>query len=180
MEQSSMKKLLIIATCSMLALPAFAETVGEKTGVNAVLGIAPTTKDFVSEVAISDMFEIQSSKLATSKLGGQEKEFADHMIMDHTKTSTELMGAAKEANVPLPNQLDSAHKSMLDKLSGLTGDDFKKEYLSDQVSAHKSAVALFKRYADGGDNPKLKSWAGTTLPALEHHLDMAQGLYKGT
>jgi hypothetical protein len=43
-----------------------------------------------------------------------------------------------------------------------------------------SAVSLFKRYGNGGDNTKLKTWAATTLPALQHHLDMAQGLYKNT
>ncbi len=33
-----------------------------------------------------------------------------------------------------------------------------------------------KRYGKGGDNSKLKAWAITTLPTLQHHLDMAEGL----
>jgi putative membrane protein len=47
-----------------------------------------------------------------------------------------------------------------------------------QVSAHKDAVSLFERYSKSGDNPKLKDWAGKTLPTLQHHLDMAQDLNK--
>jgi putative membrane protein len=47
-----------------------------------------------------------------------------------------------------------------------------------QVSAHKDAVSLFERYSKSGDNAKLKDWAGKTLPALQHHLDMAQQLDK--
>ena len=47
-----------------------------------------------------------------------------------------------------------------------------------QVDAHKDAVSLFQRYAKGGDNPDLKDWAGKTLPALQHHLEMAQNLKK--
>jgi len=47
-----------------------------------------------------------------------------------------------------------------------------------QVSAHKDAVSLFERYAKGGENAKLKNWAGTTLPHLQHHLEMAQTLDK--
>jgi putative membrane protein len=39
-------------------------------------------------------------------------------------------------------------------------------------------VSLFERYANGGDNPDLKAWAGKTLPALKHHLEMAQKLDK--
>jgi putative membrane protein len=51
----------------LLAGPVLAQSVGEKTGVNSTLGIAPSTADFVKEVAISDMFEIDSSKLAQDK-----------------------------------------------------------------------------------------------------------------
>ena len=67
---------------------------------------------------------------------------------------------------------------MLDKLQGLNGDDFTKQYVSDQVSAHKTAVSFFERYGKGGDNEKLKSWATETLPTLQHHLDMANDLNK--
>ena len=56
--------------------------------------------------------------------------------------------------------------------------DFAGQYDPMQVSAHKDAVSLFERYGKGGEGPKLKDWAGKTLPALQHHLEMAQGLDK--
>jgi putative membrane protein len=56
--------------------------------------------------------------------------------------------------------------------------DFTKQYRSDQVDAHKDAVSLFERYADGEDNPALKGWAVKTLPALRNHLEMAEQLNK--
>ena len=59
-----MNRFVIAFACVLLAGPALAQSAGEKTGVNSVLGISPTTPDFVKEVATSDMFEIQSSKLA--------------------------------------------------------------------------------------------------------------------
>lgn len=175
-----MRKLALVAACSLLAFPVFAATVGEKTGINSALGISPTTKDFVSEAAISDMFEIQSSQLASSKLSGAEKGFASQMITDHTKTSSELSSQAKAAGVAVPTAMDSSHREMLDKLKGLNGDAFRKQYFSDQVSGHETAVSLFQRYSSGGSNAKLKSWAGATLPILKHHLAMARALYKKT
>jgi hypothetical protein len=57
-------RFVIAFGCVLLAGPALAQSAGEKTGVNSVLGISSTTPDFVKEVATSDMFEIQSSKLA--------------------------------------------------------------------------------------------------------------------
>ncbi len=49
--------------------------------------------------------------------------------------------------------------------------------IKDQVSAHKDAVSLFRRYAKSGDDTALKDWAGKTLP-VERHLEMAQNLEK--
>jgi putative membrane protein len=154
--------------------------VPERTGVNSALGIAPKTEDFVKEVAISDMFEIESSKLAQTKGNADTKAFAGQMVTDHGKTSTELKGLVSGGKVKaeLPTALDSSHQSKLDKLKGLNGADFDKQYGSDQRSAHKDAVNLFERYAKGGDSAELKNWAGKTVPALKHHQEMAEKLPK--
>ena len=162
----------------LLATPVIAQSIGEKTGVNTALGVAPTTADFVKEVAISDMFEIQSSQLAQERGNAAEKSFAANMIKDHTKTTSDLksMVSGGELKMALPTELDSSHQSKIDKLKSLTGADFSSRYESDQVSGHKDAVSLFERYAKGGDHPKLKEWADKMLPTLRHHLEMAQDL----
>src|SRR3954470_800268 len=175
-----MKRALVALGCLLLAGPALAQSAGEKTGVNSALGITPSTADFVKEVAISDMFEIQSSTLAKDKGNAAEKSFAAQMVTDHTKTSTELKGLVSGGKVKaeLPTALDSSHQSKLDKLKGESGKDFSSDFDSMQVTAHKDAVSLFERYANGGDDPELKPWAAKTLPTLKHHLEMAQNLDK--
>src|SRR3978361_93178 len=176
-----MKRSIIVMACLLPTGPALAHSAGEKTGVNSALGISPTTADFVKEVAISDMFEIQSNKLAQDKGNAAEKSFASQMGTDHTKTSPELKTLVSSGKVKaeLPAALDSSHQSNLDKLKDKSGKDFSSDFDSMQVSAHKDAVSLFERYAKGGDNSDLKDWAGKTLPALKHHLEMAQDLDKG-
>ena len=168
------------ALVAVLGTPSFAQSVGEKTGVNSALGISPTTADFVKEVAISDMFEIESNTLAQDKGNALEKKFAAQMVTDHTKTSTELKGLVSSGKVKaeLPVALDGAHQGKLDKLRAAGGKDFSSAFDSMQVSAHRDAVSLFERYSKRGDNADLKNWAGKTLPALKHHLKMAQALKK--
>jgi putative membrane protein len=175
-----MKRTAIILGSLLLVTPVLAQSVGEKTGVNSTLGIAPTTADFVKEVAISDMFEIESSKLAQDKGSASEQPFAAMMVTDHTRTSTELKGLVSSGKVKaeIPTSLDSAHQSKLDRLKGATGKGFSSDFNDDQISAHKDAVNLFERYAKSGDNADLKNWASKTLPALKHHLEMAQNLRK--
>jgi putative membrane protein len=113
-----------MAVCLILAAPAYAESVGEQTGVNSALGIAPKTSDFVAEAAASDAFEIQSSQLAASRTIGDVQAFANKMVSDHTKTTSELKGLARDANTTPPAEMTSSQASMLSKLQGLQGDDF--------------------------------------------------------
>lgn len=179
-------KSALFASAALLALtaatPSFAQSIPEKTGVNQALGVASNTQDFVNLAGQSDMLEIQSSKLALQKSdNAKTKAFAQHMIDDHTKTSTELKDLVSGGKVkvnPPPASLDKSHQAKLDKLTKLQGKDFTKQYDDMQVSAHKDAVSLFERYGKDGDNPDLKSFAARTLPKLQEHLKMAQDLQK--
>ena len=80
-----MRKLLTLAAAALLlSTAAFAQSVGEKTGVNSALGISPTTADFVKEVAMSDMTEIAAAKIGQERGNAEEKAFSAQMIADHT------------------------------------------------------------------------------------------------
>ena len=118
--------------------------------------------------------------MALNSGDARTKDFAQKMIADHTKTTTELKAAVTkgEARATLPTAMSSSQQSMIAKLNHLHGADFDKQYHSDQVSAHKDAISLFQRYGKSGTDAGLKDWAATTEPALEHHLDMAQKLNK--
>ena len=175
-----MKKLTALAVCLALTGPAMAQSVGEKTGVNSLIGLAPSTQDFVTQAAISDLFEEQSSQLAAERADEKTKAFAKKMIEDHKKTTGDLKSMVKGGKVKadLPTALDSSNQSKLDKLKDLKGDDFTKQYRDDQLTAHKNAVDLFQRYAEGGENADLKAWAGKTKPHLDEHLKAAEALAK--
>lgn len=176
-----MKNAIALAGLALLfASPVLAQSAAEKTGVNSVLGVAPKSEDFVAEAATSDMFEIASSKLALERSDAATKTFAQQMIADHEKTTGELKGLVSSSRVQatIPTAMTSSQQDMLAKLQSLQGEDFTKQYHSDQQSAHEDAVDLFKRYGDGGENADLKSWAAAKRPALEHHLQMATDLNK--
>jgi putative membrane protein len=181
LEGASKVKNAILAAALLAALStsALAQSVGEKSGVNSTLGIAPKTEDFIKEAAMSDMTEIEAAKIAEQKGNADEKKFATMMIADHTKTTTELkLMVTGEMKSAIPSALDDAAQNKLTKLRDAKPEDFAATYDPMQVSAHKDAVSLFERYANGGENASLKDWAGKTLPGLQHHLEMAQALDK--
>ena len=161
-----MKRILPgIAVCALL------------TGLAAAQSAPPTT-EFVKKVAMSDMLEIQASKLVAPKADADTKPFAQRMIKDHTKTSSELKALVKGGKVKaeLPTKLDSEHQAKLDDLKKLSGKELDSAYDRMVLDAHKEAVDLFTKYSQNGDNADLKQWAAKTLPALKEHLSMAEKL----
>jgi putative membrane protein len=142
---------VVLATC-LVSTAALAQSVGEKTGVNSTLSIAPKTEDFVKEAATSDMTEIAAAKVAMEKGNSAEKKFAEQMVTDHTKTSSELKALVTSGDVKaeVPTGLDSSSQKKIDNLKAAKPEEFASQYDSLQVSAHKDAVSLFERYAKGG------------------------------
>ena len=114
-----MKRTLILAVgCGLFASVAFAQT--PPAGV-------PSAQDFVNKVAVSDMFEIQSSQIALAKQADADtKPFAEKMVQDHQKTSSELKALVEGGKVKakLPTALDSEHQKLLDDLKAKNGKDF--------------------------------------------------------
>src|SRR4051794_3512204 len=84
---------------------------------------ALSTAEFVQKVALSDMLEIQSSQLIAPNADADTKPFAEKMIKDHTKTSTELKGLVQGGKVKaeIPTKLDAEHQAKLDRLKKLSG-----------------------------------------------------------
>jgi putative membrane protein len=174
-----MYKYALAGICLMFAASAQAQGIGEKSGVNSVLGVSPSTQDFVTEAARGDMLEIETGKLAQQQASDPMiKQFANQLITDHQKTTDELKALVQSGKVKvnLPTALDKSHQSKLDKLRGLSGANFDKEFDDMQRSAHKDAASLFERYGKGGENNDLKAFALKTLPTLQHHLKMAEDL----
>jgi putative membrane protein len=172
-----MKYGMIFATCLALAVPAYAQT-GTQPAPKDQTGPSAATKQFVEKVAISDMFEIQSNKLALDKSNDNAiQQFAKKMVDDHTKTSNELKLMAQGIKgMQLPAEMDAPHRQKLEKLQSADGPQFYRLYRAQQIEAHQNAVKLFTDYAKSGDASELTSWAQKTLPVLQQHLQHAQAL----
>lgn len=138
--------------------------------------MAATSNDFVENAAQGGITEVEAGKLALEKSGSADvKTFAQHMITDHTKVNQELAALAKKLDIEVPDDAaltDKAKKAILE----MRDESFDKAYANNQVNAHETTVALFKKEAQSSDNAELKAFATKTLPSLEAHLKMAKEL----
>jgi len=131
----------------------------------------------VQQAAINNMFEIETSSLALTKAETDEVEqFAQRMIDDHTQASAELLVLASSEGIAVPTTLPQEKQAIANRLGGLTGVAFDKDYMNVQVAAHLEAVALFKQAADELDDAELRAFAAANLPVLQSHLQMALDL----
>lgn len=143
---------------------------------------APATsagQTFANTAAASDAFEIEASKLAlTSATTPAIKAFAKKMIEAHTDSTAKLKAAAASATpgiTPDPS-LSADQQQMLDGLKAETGAAFDHAYVADQVTAHQKTLDALKAYSTGGDVQALKMFAGTLIPIVTAHLNMANGI----
>jgi len=137
-------------------------------------------KKFVKNAALGGMTEVELGKLAAEKASDAKvKEFGQKMVDDHTKANEQLKQAASKSNIQIPGSLDSKHQSRVDKLSKLSGEEFDKAYIKDQLKDHQSDVREFTDEAQNGSDPNVKTFASSTLPTLQHHLEMVKGINKG-
>ena len=135
--------------------------------------------DFVPKAAMSDMYEIESSKLALKSAADPKiKAFAQQMIDGHTKTTAELKAAIKQDNVIVlpPAKLDAEHQALVDALKGAKGPAFDTIYRTQQLDSHAKALALHQGHAGGGDKSALKAFAAATAPKVKMHLDMLKAM----
>ena len=136
-------------------------------------------KKFVKDAALGGMAEVELGKLATQKAASDEvKQFGQKMVDDHTKANDQLKQVAAKESISIPDALDSKHQSRINKMSKLSGPDFDKAYIKDQVKDHQQDVNEFKSEADNGSDPNIKQFASSTLPTLQEHLSMAKDLNK--
>ncbi|WP_407179744.1 DUF4142 domain-containing protein [Bradyrhizobium sp. STM 3562] len=138
----------------------------------------PDAATFARTASASDAFEIQSSRLALERTRNPRvRVFAQRMMNDHSRTTAELSQTAPALVMFAgPGMPDERHAAMLSQLSSQSGPAFDRLYGQMQVAAHREAIALFSSYAASGDEPRLVSFARSTLPALRHHLAMARRL----
>jgi len=134
-----------------------------------------STPEFVTAAAQSDRFEIEEGKLAESKGSAQVKGFGEHMVSEHTKTTAELKAALEKAGIaPPPPTLRPDQQNMIVLLQGLSGAEFDKAYLTQQIEAHRQTLAVTETYAKTGDTPAIKAAAEQALPVIEEHLQIAE------
>jgi putative membrane protein len=136
-------------------------------------------KKFLATAAQSDQNEIGLSKLAEEKASNPAvKAFAHKMVTEHEKMTASMKPFAESWGVTPPSGLDDDHQKEYDKLQGMSGGDFDKEYMSQMVTDHAKALDAFTSEAKDTKDAKFRSAVLKGKTVVAAHKNMAYDLKK--
>ena len=136
-------------------------------------------KMFLRKAAEGGMAEVQLGQLASEKASSEDvKAFGQKMVKDHTQLNEEMKPIAESMGVMLPKKLSSKDQAEYDKLNGLSGEEFDKEYLTCMVKDHHADLREFRMEAANASDPTLKAAVQKGAQVIREHTTMVDSLAK--
>jgi len=140
--------------------------------------------------------EIEHARMAKNKAQSQKViDYATRLERDHMSADRELLAYARGRNI---NEAELTRMTMegngesaamkkdkmaekaaaMERLRGLSGREFEREFLTTMVTQHDKALGLLNQARDKVTDSKLKGMLGTMIPRLESHKKTAADLLK--
>jgi predicted outer membrane protein len=128
---------------------------------------------FLSKAVEMNTAEVRIAELAANKSENQRvKDFAQMVMRDHKQAIDKIRGLqdARTANTKSAarqgeGQLAVEHQRTLDKLSGLSGAGFDREFMSVMVMNHQNAIRLFEAQSRVHGNARISKKDTATATA---------------
>jgi putative membrane protein len=136
-----------------------------------------STESFITDVTLSDMYQIQAGRIAANKGQSQAvKDFGTMMVNDHTTMSNQMRHIFAATGTKIPTELGARGKRMLSDLNAASPADFDKLYLSQQQTTQAAELTLLSAYAEGGESKDIKPAAAKAIPQVQAHLNKVHEL----
>jgi putative membrane protein len=170
MSMSRAIRFLLTLACVMTMLPSCSALQSEAQ-------VSPVDQQFMLIAASVGTAEIDLAQLALRQSSSPEvRQFAQHMIDDHTRINGELTQLAKSKKVVLLKAMDPANRTLYSELSKLSGTAFDRQYSLAQLNIHLMGNALYQSEAQYGQDPDTRQFAAKNFPTGVDHFKMAQPL----
>jgi putative membrane protein len=149
-------------------------TVSTQPGQVSTQGDISADMPFVREASSGNLMEIRLGQLAQSKASNQAvKQFAQRMVADHNNLLNQLTSVASTSGQSFTPTMDSRHQNQIDRLQGLSGAEFDRNYMSLMIRAHQRDVTHFQTQSQSAHSNQVRTLAANSLPVLQQHLSLA-------
>jgi putative membrane protein len=105
--------------------------------------------DFVRDVAMKNMAEIELSRMALDKATNpQIKAFAQQIVADHEAAGDKLKSIVSGQPIDWPAAIDDKHRKTADELGRTQGADFDRDYVEAMIEGHQDLAAKLEARLD--------------------------------
>ena len=178
-----------VAAFSMITLGACAKQEAPPADTTPAVAPAPapaaapaiTDAQIAHIVVNADAIDSAAGALAAQKGSSKDvKDFGKMMVTDHGAVNKQAVALATKLGVTpedndVSRQLKTGADANIAKLQGLTGKDFDKAYIDNEVAYHQAvADAMSQKLIPGAQNAELKALLEKSLPAFGAHLERAK------
>lgn len=149
---------------------------GSSTRMSVSTPLTTDEKSFLSEVAQANVFQIDAASLAGRTAASPSvKALAQSVLASRARMRMELEHIARERGIALPSALSASQHAELDRLRGLSGSAFDREYVRTALAGNRRSISRFRQAASSTANDRqLRRFAEAQLPALEQNVREAR------
>lgn len=141
------------------------------------LGQSHSDKEFLENSSQGNVAEVELAKLALQKThNAQVRAFAQRMIHDHEMLARQMKPFAMQAGVQPSTSLDREHQDIYDRLKGLSGPAFDKEYVEDMDKDHHKDLKSFQEEIASTQDMKLKQAVESGEKVIAEHTRLIDGI----
>jgi len=135
---------------------------------------------FISKAMEGGMAEVQLGQLAQQKSQSNDvKQFAAKMVNDHGQMGDKwLKPVAQQMGLSEPSGPSKKDKKEIEKLQGLSGQDFDREYITMMIKDHQKDLKEFQSEAQAAQNPTVKQIADKGSQVIQQHLQIIEQIAK--
>ena len=160
-----------ILTFALLALAGCAAGPSGLSPMAASPPISPD-QDFLNRAVTGTGNEVELGRLAQERgFARPVRVFGAHIAAEHARAHAGLMALAQRLNL-----VPDAQMADLSGLAGLSGPEFDRQFIADQIKNQREALALFESGARTAQDPRLQRFAREWVAMLRRDLARAENI----
>ena len=146
--------ILVIGGCSKTDSPKSpsSDEPGGRPGAVGTGGAGANVReddDFVRDVALKNLAEIELSRVALEKAANSQiRSFAQGIIDDHEAAGGKLKSVVSGTSIDWPSELDDRHRRTAGELAKQQGAGFDREYVRTMIETHQDLAAKLESRLD--------------------------------
>ena len=128
-------------------------------------------KMFLRKAAADGLLEVQLGKLAQAQSQSEDvKQLGQRMVDDHTRLNETMKPIAEAQGVMLPTKLPPKEQATYERMKGLSGEEFDREYIKAMAEGHHADLRAFRSESVSTQDASLREATEAGAKTIREHM----------